>query len=73
MSIGINVEYHVSHIHTQNGLTTSFIKWLQLIARPLIMIIKLLVSTHAILHTLTLAYIKPTNYYKFSLLQLTYG
>jgi hypothetical protein len=28
MSIGINVEHHVAHTHTQNGLAESFIKQL---------------------------------------------
>ena len=36
-SIGIRVEHPVAHVHTQNGLAESFIKRLQLIARPLIM------------------------------------
>ena len=34
MSIGINVEHSVAHVHTQNGLVESLIKRLQLIARP---------------------------------------
>ena len=37
MSIGINVKHPVAHVHTQNGLTESFIKRLQLIARPILM------------------------------------
>jgi hypothetical protein len=45
MSIGINVEHLVAHTHTQNGLSDSFIKRLQLIVRPLFMKIKLPVST----------------------------
>ena len=36
-SIGIDVEHPVAHVHTQNGLAESFIKRLQLIARPLFM------------------------------------
>ena len=32
MLVGINVEHHVAHTHTQNGLTKSLIKRLQLIA-----------------------------------------
>ena len=36
-SIGIKFEHHVAHVHTQNGLPESFIKRLQLIARPLLM------------------------------------
>ena len=52
MSIGINVEHFVAHVHTQNGLTESLIKRLQLIARPLLMKTKLPASTwgHAIMH-----------------------
>jgi hypothetical protein len=63
MSIGINVEYHVAHIYTQNGLTESFIKRLQLIARPLLMKTKLSVSIweHAILHAASLVRIRPTT------------
>ena len=41
MSIKINIEHHVTHTHTQNGLPESFIKRLQLIARPLLMKTKL--------------------------------
>ena len=37
MSIGITIEHHVPHVHTQNGLAESFIKRLQLIARPMLM------------------------------------
>jgi hypothetical protein len=44
MSIGIDVEYPIAHTHTQNGLAESFIKRLQLIARPLLMKTKLPVS-----------------------------
>ena len=41
MSIGISTEHLVAHVHTQNGLAGSFIKCLQLIARPLLMTAKL--------------------------------
>ena len=41
MSIEINVEHPVAHVHTQNGLAESLIKRLQLIARPLLMKTKL--------------------------------
>ena len=37
MLIGISIEHPLAHIHTQNGLAESFIKRLQLIARPLLM------------------------------------
>ena len=36
MCIGITVEHPVAYVHTQNGLAKSFIKRLQLIARPLL-------------------------------------
>ena len=75
MSIGIKVEHPVAHVHTQNGLAESFIKRLQLIARPLLMRTKLPISTwgHAILHAATLVRIRPTSYHKFSPLQLAFG
>ena len=39
--VWINIEHPVAHTHTQNGLAESFIKHLQLIARPLLMKTKL--------------------------------
>ena len=44
MSVGINVEHHVAHTHTQNDLAKSLTKRLQLIARPLLMKTKLSTS-----------------------------
>ena len=41
ISVGINIERHVAHTHTQNGLAESLIKRLQLIARSLLMKTKL--------------------------------
>ena len=41
MSIEIDVEHHVAHAHTQNGLAKSLIKRLQIITRPLLMKSKL--------------------------------
>jgi transposase InsO family protein len=35
MSIGINVEHPVPHVHTQNGLAESFIKRLQINCKDL--------------------------------------
>ena len=40
ISIGINVEYLITHTHTQNGPAESFIKRFELIARPLLIKIK---------------------------------
>ena len=75
MSIGIKVEHPVAHVHTQNGLAESFIKRLQLIARPLLMKTKLPIYAwgHAILHAASLVCIRPTSYQKFSPLQLSSG
>ena len=75
MSTGIIVDHHVAHVHTQNGLVESFIKRLQLIARPLIMRIKLSISVwgHAILHDTSLIRIRPSAYHKYSPLQLAFG
>ncbi|KAL0533327.1 hypothetical protein IC582_030143 [Cucumis melo] len=75
MSTGINIKHPVAHVHTQNGLAESFIKRLQLIARPLLMREKLLLSIwgHAIQHAASLIRIRPTSYHKYSLTQLAYG
>ena len=35
--VGINVEHHVAHSHTQNGLVEFLMKLIQLIAQPLLM------------------------------------
>ena len=61
MSVGIKVEHSVAHIHTQNGLAESFIKRLQLIAKPLLMKTKLLTTVwgHAILHATSLIHLRP--------------
>ena len=75
MSIGISVEHPVAHVHTQNGLAESFIKLLQLIARPIPMRTKLPISAwgHAIMYVAVLVRIRPTSYQKFSPLQLIFG
>lgn len=75
MSIGIDVEHSVAHVHTQNGLAESFIKRLQLIARPLILRSNLPFSAwgHAILHAAALVRIRPTSYQQYSPVQLVYG
>ena len=75
MLIGISVEHPIAHVHTQNGLAESFIKHLQLIARPLLMKSKLPMSAwgHAILHAAALIRIRPTSYHSSSPLQLVFG
>ena len=61
MSIGIDVQHPVAHIHFQNGLAESFIKRLQLIARPLLLKTKLPLSAwgHAIIHSAHLIRLRP--------------
>ena len=75
MSIGINIEHRVAHVHTQNGLAESLIKRLQLIVIPLLIQAKLplFVWGHAILHAESLIRIRPTFYHKYSPIQLAYG
>ena len=75
VSLGIAVEYPVPHTHTQNGLDESFIKRLQLIARPLLMRIKLPNTAwgHATLHAASLVMLRPTAHHKYSPLQLVNG
>ena len=65
----------VAHVHTQNGLAESFIKRLQLIARPMLLRTKLPIFAwgHAILHAAAIIRIRPTSYHKFSPLQLAFG
>ena len=75
MSVGMNIEHQVAHTHIQNGLAESFIKCLQLIARPLLMKTKLPTSAwrHAIMHVVVLVCIQPTTYHEYSPSQLVLG
>ena len=75
MSVGINIEHIIVHTHTQNGLTKSFIKSFQLIARPILMKTKLPTSAweHAILHVATLVHIRLTSYHEYSPSQVMLG
>ena len=75
MSVGINIEHPVTHVHTQNGLAESLIKYLQLIVKPLLMKTKLPTSTwgHVVMHAASLIRIRPTSYQEYSLSQLILG
>ena len=75
MSVDIDIEHHVAHTHTQNGLVESFIKLLQLIAKPLLLRTKLSLSAwgHVILHATTLIQIHLTVNHECSPLQLVLG
>ncbi|KAG7531336.1 Ribonuclease H-like superfamily [Arabidopsis suecica] len=75
MSMGVSVEHPVAHVHTQNGLAESFIKRIQLIARPLLMRSKLPVAAwgHAVLHSSELIRIRPSSEHRYSPSQLLMG
>ncbi|KAL6124649.1 hypothetical protein ACLB2K_077161 [Fragaria x ananassa] len=72
MSIGIDVEHPVLHVHSQNGLAEATIKRLQLVARALVMRTNLPVSAwgYAILHAAVLICFRPTAKQHFSAYQL---
>ena len=72
MSIGIDIQHPVAHVHSQNGLAKSFIKCLQLIARPLLLKSKFPLSAwgHAIIHAANLIRLCPTTNHDLSPLQL---
>ena len=75
MSVGIEVEHPIAHVHTQNGLAEAFIKRFQLIARPLLMRTNLPIYAwgNAILHAATLVLIRPTANHQQSPFQLVLG
>ena len=75
MSIGINFEHPIAHVHTQNGLAESLIKRFHLIARPLLLNTKLPTSTkgHAVMHAPSLIRIRPTSSHEYSTSQLVLG
>ncbi|GJZ10475.1 hypothetical protein Tco_0545234 [Tanacetum coccineum] len=75
IQVEIVVEHPVAHVHIHNGLAESLIKRLQLIARPLIMRTKLIVSMwgHAILHAASLIRMRPSANHKYSPIQLASG
>ena len=75
MSISIDVQHPVAHVHSQNGLAESFIKRLQLIARPLLLKTKLPLSAwgHAIIHAANLIRLRSTANHDLSPLQLAKG
>ena len=75
MSLGIDVEHPVAHVHTQNGLAESMIKRLQLIARPLLMRSNLPISAwgYEIMHAAMLIRIRPTSNIEICPLKLVLG
>ena len=75
ISIRIEVEHPVAHVHTQKRLVESLQKHLKLVARPLLMRANIPMATwgYAILHVALLIRIKPTSYHKYSIMQLVFG
>ena len=75
MSIGIDVQHPFAHVHSHNGLGESFIKRLQLIARPLLLKTKLPLSAwgHAIIHAENLICLRPTTNHDLTPLELAKG
>ena len=75
MSIGIDVQYSIAHVHTQNGLPESFIKRMQLISRPLLLNSKLPLFAwgHAIIHDANLILFRPIANQDLSSLELVLG
>ena len=75
MSVGIEVEHPIAHVHIHNGLAEAFIKRLQLNARPLLMRTKLPIYAwgHAILHAATLVLIRSTANHQQSPFRLVLG
>ncbi|KAM2617327.1 hypothetical protein TB1_033741 [Malus domestica] len=75
MTLSINDEHPVPHVHTQNGLAKALVKWLQLIAHSLLMKTKLLVSAwgHVILHATSLVRLRPIANHQYSSIQLVFG
>lgn len=74
-SVGIDIQHSVPHVHTKNGLAKSLIKRLQIIARILLVRIKLLISTYdyAILYATTLVHLRSTAYHQYSPTQFVLG
>lgn len=72
---GIDTQYPVPYVHFQNGIAESFIKRLQLIARPLLMHSNLPTSAwgHAILHASTLVRYRPSAYNSLTPHHLAFG
>ena len=70
MSIGINVQYSITHVHTHNGLVESFIKRLQLIARPLLLNTKLPLSAWGMLLFMLRIY-SPSSYSQSRFIPIT--
>jgi hypothetical protein len=72
MAQGIEVQYFIPYVHTQNCLAESLIKRIKLIAGPLLQGCNLSTSCwgHAVFHVADLVQLRPTAYHTTSPLQL---
>lgn len=72
---GIDTQYPLPYVHFQNGIAESFIKRLQLIARPMLMHSNLPSSAwgHAILHSASLVRYRPSAYNSLTPHHLAFG
>ena len=75
MSIGIDVEHPVPHVHTQNGLAEAAIKRIQMVTRTLVMRTNLSLFTwgYAIFHAALLIRFRPTTNQPFYAYQMVTG
>ena len=75
ISVGIEVEHPVPHVHSQNGLAEAAIQRLQNVARALVMGSQLPVSAwgYAILHAAMLIRFRPVTNQAFSAYQMVTG
>ena len=72
MSVGVEVEHPLPHVHTQNSLAEAFIKCLQMIARSFAIRTKLLIDAwgYTILYAAKLVCLRPVATQPFSVFQL---
>jgi hypothetical protein len=75
MAQGIEVQYSVPYVHTQNSLVESLIKRIKLIANPLLHNYNLSITCwgHAVLHAADLIQLRPPAYHSVSPLYLGRG
>ena len=75
ITLGIDVQYPVPHVHFQNGMAEALIKRLKWIARPLLMQSQLPANAwgHAILHAQALIQYRPCAFNDISPYQIALG
>jgi hypothetical protein len=75
MTQGIEVQYSMPYVYTQNGLVESLIKRIKLIAKPLLhnYILPITFWRHAVLYVTDLIQLRPTVYHSVFPLYLVHG